>query len=75
MQTKLKNYSPDVNITQDEGERYRISLPAKKKANVLLAEVAEIFNETDGIVIKDLQIRVPTLDDVFLKLTGKNLRD
>lgn len=76
LQSKLKNYSPDTVIAADKTEnRYQISIPAKMKANVLLAEVAELFNETDGVAIKDLQIRVPTLDDVFLKLTGRKLRD
>lgn len=76
LQTKLKNYAPDTVISGDKTEnRYHIYIPAKKKANILLTEVAEIFNETDGVAIKDLQIRVPTLDDVFLKLTGKKLRD
>jgi len=76
LQSKLKNYSPDTVITEDKIEhRYQISIPAKKKANILLTEVAELFNETDGVTIKDLQIRVPTLDDVFLKLTGRKLRD
>lgn len=76
LQLKLKNYSPDAVIAENKTEnRYRISIPAKKKANKLLAEVAELFNETDGVTIKDLKIRVPTLDDVFLKLTGKKLRD
>jgi len=76
LQAKLMNYSADTKIAEGvENGGYQISIPAKKKANVLLAEVAEIFNETDGVAIKDLQIRVPTLDDVFLKLTGKKLRD
>lgn len=76
LQSKLKRYSPDAVIAGDETEsRYHISIPAKKKANILLTEVAEIFNGTDGIAIKDLQVRVPTLDDVFIKLTGKKLRD
>mgnify|MGYP001386513200 CR=1 FL=1 len=76
LRTKLMNYSADTKIAEGaENGGYQISIPAKKKANVLLAEVAEIFNETDGVAIKDLQIRVPTLDDVFLKLTGKKLRD
>jgi hypothetical protein len=72
---RLKNYSPDTVISGEAEGRYQIAIPAKKKASTLLAEVAEIFNETDGVSIKDLQIRVPTLDDVFLKLTGKKLRD
>lgn len=76
LQSKLKNYSSDTVIAGDKAEnRYLISIPAKKKANVLLTEVAELFNETDGVAIKDIQIRVPTLDDVFLKLTGRKLRD
>ena len=76
LETKLKQYSPDAAISEDKAaNRYQISIPAKKKANILLAEVAEIFNEAEGITIKDLQVRVPTLDDVFIKLTGKKLRD
>jgi ABC-2 type transport system ATP-binding protein len=76
LQTRLKNYSPDTVIDEEQMEgRYRISIPAKRKANILLTEVAELFNETDGVTIKDLEIRVPTLDDVFLALTGKKLRD
>lgn len=76
LETKLKQYSPDVTITEEKSAKiYQISIPAKKKANILLTEVTGIFNETEGIIIKDLQIRVPTLDDVFIKLTGKNLRD
>lgn len=76
LQTKLKKYSADTIISEDKMKsRYRISIPAKKKASILLTDVTEIFNKTDGVVIKDLQIRVPALDDVFLKLTGKKLRD
>ncbi len=76
LKTKLKNYSSDTVIVENRVENlYQISIPAKKKANILLTEVAEIFNETKGVTIKDLQIRVPTLDDVFIKLTGKKLRD
>jgi len=54
---------------------YHVTIPAKIKANVLLTQVAGIFNATDGLTIRDLQVRVPTLDDVFLSITGKNLRD
>lgn len=76
LEARLKKYSSGTAvITEITAGRYRIALPAKKKANILLTEVSGIFNETEGIAIKDLQIRVPTLDDVFLKLTGKKLRD
>lgn len=76
LKTKLKNYSPDTVITDNKTQNsYHISIPAKKKANKLLTDIAEILNETNSVIIKDLQIRVPTLDDVFLKLTGKKLRD
>ncbi|HRX57792.1 MAG TPA: ABC transporter ATP-binding protein [Eubacteriales bacterium] len=76
LQPKLKAYSSETVITQQKcPNRYRVYIPAKKKPNLLLTDVAEIFNETEGLVIKDLQVRVPTLDDVFLKLTGKKLRD
>jgi ABC-2 type transport system ATP-binding protein len=76
LEAKLKQYSAaTAMITELAAGRYRISIPAKKKANALLTEVSGMFNETEGVAIKDLQIRVPTLDDVFLKLTGKKLRD
>jgi len=76
LETKLKHYLPGVVIAGDEtAKRYQISIPAKKKANVLLTEVTGLFNEIDSVTIKDLQIKVPTLDDVFIKLTGKKLRD
>ena len=48
---------------------------ARKKANALLTEVVSLFNELGPIVIRDLQVSVPTLADVFIGLTGKNLRD
>jgi len=76
LREKLLNFSPDTVITAGKTEgRHHIAIPAKMRANLLLTQVAELFNETDGVTIKDLQIRVPTLDDVFLKLTGKKLRD
>ncbi len=73
---KLYAYSGDTSINGTVNkDDYLISIPARKKSNLLLTEVVEILNEINGVVIKDLQVRVPTLDDVFLKLTGKKLRD
>ena len=76
LETKLKAYSSEAVISEDKlTKRYLISIPAKKKSNILLTEVVGLFSEIDSLVIKDLQVRVPTLDDVFIKLTGKKLRD
>ena len=51
----------------DRGER-RVAVPVSGGASVL----AEVVRELDGVGvgIVDLAVRRPTLDDVFLKLTG-----
>ena len=32
------------------------------------------YSNEQGITITDLQVRTPTLEDVFLELTGRELR-
>ena len=55
--------------------RYFITLPADKDANQLLLQVSDLFQNFQHTRIYDLSLREPTLDDVFLELTGSKLRD
>ncbi|MHA1449369.1 MAG: hypothetical protein ACTSP4_08120 [Candidatus Hodarchaeales archaeon] len=50
-------------------------MPANKQPYELLNEVSQILQSFPNIILKDLNIRVPTLADVFLELTGTKLRD
>ena len=54
---------------------YHIVMPAKAQANQLLTEVSQIIQGLPSIALQDLSLRVPTLDDVFLEITGSTLRD
>jgi ABC-2 type transport system ATP-binding protein len=47
----------------------RISAPARDRPAALTAVVREL--DGSGIAAEDLAIRRPTLDDVFLHLTGQ----
>ena len=51
----------------DEGTR-RITLPVEGGPAVLMAAMREL--DAAGIAVQDLGLRRPTLDDVFLSLTG-----
>lgn len=73
---KLKQIAPEARYadTEMKGE-FNFVLPARGQANELLTEVSRIFREFPQVNILDLSLRVPTLDDVFLELTGSHLRD
>jgi ABC-2 type transport system ATP-binding protein len=76
LETKLLGISDTLKITKEpSSDIHLIKMPATKEPHQLLTDVAQVFKETGRIVIKSLQVRVPTLDDVFLELTGKKLRD
>lgn len=76
LKTKLLKISNALKISNEpSADIHLIKMPAKKEPNQLLTDVAQVFKETGQIIIKNLQVRVPTLDDVFLELTGKKLRD
>jgi len=53
--------------------RRKLVVPAEKPARVVVELVKWL--ETAGVEIEDLHIRRPTLEDVFLELTGKTLRE
>ncbi len=49
-------------------DQRRVSLPTKGATHVLIAAGRRL--EEDGVALEDLGIRHPSLDDVFLSLTG-----
>ncbi|HUB70792.1 MAG TPA: ATP-binding cassette domain-containing protein [Acidimicrobiales bacterium] len=53
---------------RSDPDQHRVSIPAGE-GTALLLEVGRRFQE-EGIVLDDLGIRRPTLDEVFLALTG-----
>ena len=76
LQTTLKHYAGEAQVEKDAfSDHYSVTVPAHAKPNVLLTDVIRIFNDVDGLEIKDIQVKVPTLEDVFITLTGKTLRD
>jgi ABC-2 type transport system ATP-binding protein len=54
-------------------DRKHLSVPHPKPAKAVLDLVKWI--DGAGVVLDDLHIRRPTLEDVFIELTGKSLRD
>ncbi|MFX0092720.1 MAG: ABC transporter ATP-binding protein [Candidatus Hodarchaeota archaeon] len=76
LQSHLQQISPETRFSQsDEDGDYYIVMPATTNVNQLLPEVAKAFQEFPMINLRDLRVREPTLDDVFLELTGSKLRD
>jgi len=61
--------SPDGAKAQEE--RAEITLPAGQGATRVLVEAVRVLDES-GIHPTDLSLRKPTLDDVFLTLTGRS---
>ncbi len=62
----LGEFSHDaVNVDEDE---LRVSVPVRSGTSVLAEVVRRL--DASGVEIADLTLRRPTLDDVFLKLTG-----
>ncbi len=73
---RLKQISPDARFTKTSQRReFHLVLPAQGQANELLTKVSQVFREFPLVDLRDLSIRIPTLDDVFLELTGSRLRD
>jgi len=57
--------------TSDGGRHLAVSHPKPAQAVVELIK----WIDSNGVVLDDLHIRRPTLEDVFIELTGKSLRD
>lgn len=61
------------NIIQVEETKVGLRIIAKKNSNLLSKLV--LASEKEGIQIVNYQVEIPSLEDVFLHLTGKTLRD
>ncbi|MFW9997017.1 MAG: ABC transporter ATP-binding protein [Candidatus Odinarchaeota archaeon] len=76
LQSRLSGVSAGVRFEELQPDgHYHVVMPAQKQPNQLLTEVSQVFKEFTAIKLEDLSLRVPTLDDVFLELTGSKLRD
>ncbi len=54
-------------------DRRRVSVSSKRPARTLVEMVKWI--ESQGVELDDVRLKRPTLEDVFIELTGKRLRD
>jgi ABC transporter DrrB family efflux protein len=55
---------------EEDGRPDRLTLPAPRESLVLVEEAAAELRRS-GIVVSEMGLRGPTLDDVFLQLTGQ----
>jgi ABC transporter DrrB family efflux protein len=55
---------------EEDGRPDRLTLPAPRESLVLVEEAAAELRRA-GIVVSEMGLRGPTLDDVFLQLTGQ----
>ncbi len=62
---------PSVSDVQGKGERVRIFSSGIEQTLVALFQRAE----AQGVSVEGLLVQAPTLEDVFLKLTGRGLRE
>jgi len=54
-------------------DRHRITVYSKRPAQTLVEMVKWV--DTNGFELDDVHLSRPTLEDVFIELTGKKLRD
>lgn len=73
MPVELPDAWRDAVATVFSDGRKMLSAAAEKPARVVVELVKWL--EAAGVEIEDLHIRRPTLEDVFLELTGKSLRE
>ncbi|HPT27585.1 MAG TPA: ABC transporter ATP-binding protein [Bryobacteraceae bacterium] len=64
---------PDQYPLHFSPERHHLTVSHPKPAQAVVELVKWI--DSNGVVLDDLHIRRPTLEDVFIELTGKSLRD
>jgi ABC-2 type transport system ATP-binding protein len=64
---------PDADATQVSADRKTIVVSTKKPARTLVDLVRWI--DQIGVELADVQLRRPSLEDVFIELTGKSLRE
>ncbi len=62
---------PGVSEAQSAGERVRVFSSRIEQTLTALFQRAE----AQGVSVEGLLVQAPTLEDVFLKLTGRGLRE
>lgn len=63
-------------VKQTKNDRqYSLSLQSTMDSSSILAKISAIIQSLPQLLVKDLNLRLPTLDDVFLNLTGSSLRE
>jgi ABC-2 type transport system ATP-binding protein len=64
---------PDAIRTIVSDDRRKISVSSSRAAKTLVELIKWI--DTQGLELDDVHLNRPTLEDVFIELTGKRLRD
>ncbi|NGN67838.1 ATP-binding cassette domain-containing protein [Streptomyces sp. A7024] len=65
---RVAGVEPDIDL-----EALKVQAPVTDRV-AALTEVARTLQD-DGVVVEDIALRRPTLDDVFLRLTGRKAED
>jgi ABC-2 type transport system ATP-binding protein len=69
----VENGTPDAPPPAPEDEPLRVRLYLTGDAALLVAPAAAVFAE-HGLALQDVKLGTPTLEDVFIDLTGRTLR-
>jgi ABC-2 type transport system ATP-binding protein len=67
------NGAPDAPSPASDGEPLRVRLYLAGDAALLVAPAAGVLAD-HGLALQDVKLRAPTLEDVFIHLTGRSLR-
>ena len=68
---RLLGSLPGVTATTGNGDRHELESEDPQATVLSLVEAAEAH----GVALEGLTVRTPTLEDVFLQLTGRELRE
>ena len=71
-ETALPQWAESIRSVVSE-DRHRITVYSKRPARTLVEMVKWV--DTNGFELDDVHLSRPTLEDVFIELTGKKLRD
>lgn len=64
----------NIKLNPLEDQQYQLLVPLREEPERYLAKMTELLT-IHGVDLVYMNLREPTLDDVFLKLTGSKLRD
>ena len=72
--TEISNSFSNIKLNPLEDQQYQLLVPLQGEPQRYLTKMSELLAE-HGVELVYMNLREPTLDDVFLKLTGSKLRD